>query len=256
MKFLHFLAVLILSAGMVVAGPTASKAEKTALKVVYTEWFPYTYTENGQPNGFEIEILQSVLGELGIRAEFISLPWKRCLAHLRTGQSDLLVSMLHSPERETFTIYPEENISVSRTSFFVRTNSAISFNGDIAEMEKYSVGVALGFVYGEAFDNAEFVFKAEANGSEQIIKQLLASRIDLGAENEMVVSAQANKLGVRHKIRFLSPPIHSQKLYVGFSKASDLQGLSEPFSKTLANFKKTDRYKEILLKYGVQLEEN
>ena len=250
MRFLCYLATLILTAGMVLAGPTAASAAKPTVKVVYTEWFPYTFTEKGQPSGFEIEILQSVLDELGVEAEFTSYPWKRCLEYLRTGRADLLVSMLHSPERETYAIYPEENISVSRTSFFVRANSPIVFNGDITEMEKHSVGVVLGFAYGETFDNAKFAAKTESKDATHIIKQLLSRRIDLGAENEMVVSSQANRLGVRGEIRFLNPPIHNQKLYVGLSRAKGLQDFSKRFSKELADFKKTDRYKQIMRKYG------
>lgn len=243
-----FLGIALFAAGL--PGRPA-QAQARPLTVVYTEWFPYTYTENGAAAGFEIETLREVLKGMGLEAEFIEYPWKRCLASLAEGQADALVSLLKTPEREEFAIFPEEHISISRTVFFAAADKAVAFTGDFAELKGRKIGVIMGFSYGEAFDRADFLDKEPGVDVNILINRVVSGRNDLAAENEAVAKASATRLGVRDRLRFLEPPIHSQKLYVGFARARGHGPLAEKFSKALAGFKSSPRYRDILRKYGV-----
>ena len=237
---------LVLLAALGAAPPARAAGPLT---VVYTEWFPYTYTENGTARGFEIEILREVLADMGRTAEFVEFPWKRCLNSLAEGQADALVSMLKTPEREAFTIFPEENISVSRTVFFTAAlpaGRAAAYDGDLASLRGLRVGVIMGFSYGEAFDHAEFLDKEPAVDVDILINRVVNGRNDLAAENEAVAKASATRLGVRDRLLFLEPPIHTQNLYVGFSRAKGHARLAEEFSRALATFKASPRYRDIL----------
>ncbi|MEW5774627.1 MAG: transporter substrate-binding domain-containing protein [Thermodesulfobacteriota bacterium] len=246
-------AALLLAAALLAAFPPclAARAEAPGLTVVYTEWFPYTFTENGAARGFEIDILREVLQGMGRKAEFVGFPWKRCLASLAEGQADALVSLLLTPERAEYTLYPEEHISTSRTVLFTAADKAVPFAGDLAHLQGLKIGVILGFSYGEAFDNAEFLDKEPAVDVNILINRVVSGRNDLAAENQAVAMASAARLGVRDKLRFLEPPIHTQKLYVGFSKARGHERLAAEFSRALAAFKASPRYREILRAYGV-----
>ena len=226
-------------------------AHNATVRVVYTEWYPYTYTENGRPEGFEIEILEAVLDSMQIQPDYQPLPWKRCLSSLETGAADMLVSMLYTEERSAFTLFPEENISESTTSFFVLAGNPITFDGDYANLQEYTVGVIRGFSYGEAFDHAEYLVKDNSTDIRTLLEKLLARRIDIAAENTLVATAEADDLGVLHEITFLTPPIHSQKLYVGFSRINGLEKFCKDFSSSLSAFKKTERYRTILEAYHV-----
>lgn len=243
-----FLGIALLAAGL---PGSAALAEARKLAVVYTEWFPYTYTENGTAAGFEIETLREVLKGMGREAEFIEYPWKRCLSTLEEGQADALVSLLETPRREKFTIFPEEHISASRTVFFTAANNTVAFNGDFGDLKGRKIGVIMGFSYGEAFDRAGFLDKEPGVDVNILINRVVSGRNDLAAENEAVAKASATRLGVRDKLRFLEPPIHSQKLYVGFARARGHGRLAAEFSKALAKFKSSPRYGEILRAYGV-----
>ncbi|MFH1033361.1 MAG: transporter substrate-binding domain-containing protein [Pseudomonadota bacterium] len=226
-------------------------AANPRLRVVFTEWLPYTFQENGRAAGFEIDILQAVLKDMGLEAEFTSYPWKRCLAALRHGQADALVSLLKTPERQEYALYPQEHISLSKTTFFTAVDKQIAFDGSYGQLRGYTIGVIAGFSYGEAFDKAGYLRKEEVRDAEMLIRKVLSGRNDLAAENQAVVSGVALRMGVRDELRFLEPPIHTRKLYVGFAKAKRLQGLCREFSQALSQFKKTDAYQAILVKYGV-----
>ncbi|MEW6262543.1 MAG: transporter substrate-binding domain-containing protein [Thermodesulfobacteriota bacterium] len=239
----------------VLAAPPPLPGEATKIRVVYTEWFPYTFQEKAKASGFEIETFKAVMKKMNLEAEFTAYPWKRCLSSLEKGEADVLISLLKTPERERYTYFPHEYISISRTVFFTTVDRNIKFTGSYEELKGYSVGVIMGFSYGETFDKASYLKKDEAENASMLIGKLLKGRNDLAAENQAVINASALKMGVKNKIIFLEPPIHTQKLYVGFSKAKGLNILCDAFSKSLGEFKKSESYKAILEKYGVKYSE-
>lgn len=244
------LAVFLGPAGILLT-PLPAGGQDRIFRVAYTEWFPYTYSEKGQAAGFEIDIFRAVAAEMGIQAEFRNLPWKRCLLSLQDGRSDMLISMLKTADREHYAIYPETHISISKTMLFVTQDNLIPFDGSVEALKGYSIGVIKGFSYGEAFDRAGYLNRDEAIDAEMLIRKLIGRRNDVAVENQAVIAAASRKMGVRGRIRFLYPPIHMNKLYVGFSKASGLTELSTAFSDTLKVFKTSDAYVKILEKYGI-----
>ena len=229
----------------------ATGAQPEKLTVVYTQWYPYTYQEKGTAKGFEIDIFRAVMDRMGVEAEFMQFPFKRCLKMLEDGNAHALISLLKSPERAKYTIFPEEHMSISRTLFFTKSGSKIKYGGNLKGLRKYTIGVIAGFIYGKAFDDAKYLKKEEVLDAERLINMVLSGRCDLGVENQVVIKGIARRLGVGRSIRFLHPPVHAQNLYVGFSKASGLRGFAADFSEALARFKKTDEYRAILQRYGI-----
>lgn len=219
---------------------------------VYTTWFPYNYeTVQGEAMGFENEIFRAVMKTLDIEVEFIKLPWKRCLHMLRYGDADALISMLKARDREEYTLYAEEYISISKTLLFTHVQSLVEFDGDLEKLKPYTIGVTRGFSYGPEFDQATYLNREEVNDQTAILKKVLSKRNELGIGNQLVVVSLARKLGIRDNIRFLKPPVHSRKLYVGFSKSRDLHQLSKAFTDALFRYKQSGNYLRILTRYGI-----
>jgi polar amino acid transport system substrate-binding protein len=244
-----FRSFLIVS--MLVLVASSCFANTKTLQVVYTEWFPYTYQKQGKASGFEIATFKAIMEKMQIPVEFRIYPWKRCLDQLKKGRADVLISMLFTDDREQYTYYPKEHISISRTMLATTIDHQISFNGSFEELHNYVIGYIMGFTYGEAFDKATYLKKDEAKNAKVLIKKLLKGRNDLIAENQTVLKALAQKFGIKDQIKFLNPPIHTQKLFVGFSKVNKLAELSDRFSKALSSFKKTKSYHNILAQYNI-----
>lgn len=222
------------------------------LRVAYTQWFPYTFEEKGISAGFEIEITRAVFKRMKVAAEYEIFPWQRCLVYLKQGRVDVLISLLKTPERVLYAYFPDEHVSVSKSVFFSTTDNRIRFNGNLEGLKGYTIGVVMGFSYGQAFDQADYLNREGAVDAAMLINKLLKKRTDLAAENQAVVRAIAQKMGVTNQIRFLDPPIHMEKLYVGFSKTGNLKQTCRLFSNTLHRFKKTEQYGQILKKYGIR----
>lgn len=236
---------------LAVADAGAASLRPEELTVVYTEWYPYTYSEAGAAKGFEIDTFKSVMDRMGITVKFLRFPFKRCLKMLEDGNAQALISFIKTPERQRYTIFPEEHISVSRTLFFTKTNTRVRYKGSLKDLKNYSIGVVAGFSYGKAFDDAAYLDKEEVANTERLLNMVLGGRYEVGIENQAVLNGIARKLGVERSVRFLYPPVHTEKLYVGFSKKARLHKLAADFSEALAQFKNTDEYKAILRKYGI-----
>ncbi len=228
-----------------------AEAQRTEITIAYTDWRPYTYKDGEEARGFEIEVVKAVLEKMRVQPRFVHLPWNRCLKAIEDGGADALVSLLRTPEREVYTIFPAEHVSISRTVFFTRADREIRYRGTLRDLQNYRIGVISGFSYGKAFDSASFLRKDAVVNAEKLVEMVVNGRHDLGVENQVVLKTEARKQGVERRIRILQPPVHSQKLYVGFSRKRDLQKLASAFSESIAGFKKTEEYEAILRKYGL-----
>lgn len=226
-------------------------AQTVAVRVAYTDWFPYTFSAAGHATGFEIEIADTVFKSLGVKAAFVELPWRRCIESLEAGAVDAVVSMLDSDERRTYAIFPAESISSSVVMVTTLRESGLSFDGSPGSLRGGTVGIIDGFVYGDAFDNDPGIIKDTSRGTSMLLDKLVQGRNDAIIENRVVLSAYAAEAGVLARLRFLEPPIVSQRLYLCFSKARGLEALSAAFSSELAAFKRMPAYADILARYGL-----
>ncbi len=148
--------------------------ETKTLNIVYTEWFPYTYQQEGKASGFEIDIFKAVMENMQIPVAFRRYPWKRCLDQLKKGNADALISMLYTSNQEAYTYYAEEHISISRTVFATTINNRISFKGSYKDLSEYGqIGYILGFGSGETFDNAKYLKKDSSKDIQGLIKEVL-----------------------------------------------------------------------------------
>lgn len=226
-------------------------AQTVSNKVAYTDWYPYTFSEESRATGFEIEIADAVFRSLGIQAAFIELPWRRCIESLEAGAVDAVVSMLDSDERRAYAIFPDESISSSVVMVTTLRDSSLQYEGHLSALDGHTVGVIDGFVYGGAFDRAPGIVKDTSRGPSMLLDKLMQGRNDAVIENRIVLSAYAAEAGVLYRLRFLEPPIVAQRLYLCFSRARGLEALDAAFSSELAAFKRTDAYAAILARYGL-----
>ena len=77
------------------------------------------------------------------------------------------------------------------------------------------------------------------------------NRFEVGIGNKFVVQYFAEKLGMAGKIHFLEPKVHQGDLYLAFSKKGKAQAMITHFSAALVEFRKTRKYRELLMKHGL-----
>jgi len=226
-------------------------AQEKKLIAVFPTWNPYGYVEDGKAVGFEIETFAAVMKKMKIKVDFLHQPWKRCLFSVKKGKADVVISALKVKDREEYLYYPDEPISISETAFFTTMDKNIIFNSSFEGLKNYTIGVTNGFSYGPAFDSCDFLIKDPGAKTESVVLKVLMGRTDLGVGNIAVIKTIAKTQNASHKIQFLKPLVHSQKLYVGFSKVKAHEELTVAFSKALFEFRKSDEYRSIMKKYDM-----
>jgi len=137
-----------------------------------------TLDENGNVGGIDIEFLHLVAKRMHLDVEFVHLPFKRGLKMLEHGNVDLMVGVLHRPEREAFAhfLMPPYKNKTNKALYVLRGNE--DWITEYEDMHSLRIGTQLGGKYFPRFDTDKSISKSSVKSFELNIKMLLAGRID------------------------------------------------------------------------------
>jgi polar amino acid transport system substrate-binding protein len=190
-------------------------------------WYPYTYAENGQARGMHIDMALRALNNLGYQAQFVALPWKRCLLEARQGQLDAVVSASYRPERAAYLIYPDDADQVEKSrwrlmqvEYVVLTlpDLKYEFSGDLHKLPR-PVRAPLGYSITEDL-RAQGIEVQTAQDIRQCLELLIVSR--RGA----VITPPQNARGLNGDPRFAqqfrvhAQPVASKSYFMVFARQS------------------------------------
>ncbi len=226
-------------------------AEELLIVRVNANYIPYEMVFDGKLTGLHVDLVNATARRLGIKVRFKSLPWKRAIQMIKTGNADAITYIGKTPEREKFVCYDDGNIlSSSAYGFICLKNraSSIKYNGDLISVFEYKIGVQRGYSYGPAFDKTRYLNTLVVDKVDQFLALLLNGRVDLAVIDEPEY-LQNRSVGQWQKITFLKPDIIKQNFYIGFSRVKKLERLTVKFAKELTAFKRTKEYQTILTKY-------
>ncbi|MGQ9856379.1 MAG: substrate-binding periplasmic protein [Fervidobacterium sp.] len=221
------------------------------VEIIFSDFKPYEwYDENSNEYlGMDVEVVRTVFEKLGFRVVFYTFPWARCLELMKMKMYDGVISAIETEERETFLNYSKEPLSTGYEVLFKLKTTRIDISSTDRIPKDTICGYTDGYTYGDWFWNANF--KKIAVPSDELGFQLLSvGRIDLFVCNLLVGKRIANDMKL--DIDFFRPAESEVKdLYVAFSKNFHGTYLSKMFEVELKNFKKSEEYNKILMKYGI-----
>lgn len=118
--------------GFLVTASTAQSTETsspTALHIIAeAENGPWTYSENGRPKGFFVDIVEEIASRLGAdQIEIEMQPWARAYLSLTTEPKTVLFSVGRSPNREDLFQWVGP-VTVHPTHLYARVGSGLSVN--------------------------------------------------------------------------------------------------------------------------------
>ncbi|MFH1155756.1 MAG: transporter substrate-binding domain-containing protein [Pseudomonadota bacterium] len=139
--------------------------------------------EKGGQAGLSIELAEALLKEAGCTPVYKPIPWKRALAYLETGELQMMLNVTPTDERKVYADFIGPQLDESVVLVISRgSDLKITCLDDFKNLPK-AVGVELGKVYGEAFENKRandqaFASKIEiGNTMESSEKKLAAGRL-------------------------------------------------------------------------------
>jgi len=211
-------------------------------------WPPFIKTD-GDP-GISVEIVRAALESQGHQMEMKILPWARALDSVKKGSIDILVATWFTEERTAFLRYSEP-YGENSIKFIKRKGDGFEFNG-MDSLSGKKVGIIRGYGYGTEFLNAGNFTRPETQDLIANVKKLIANRIDLTLEDEIVArSLMAKHPGMVDKIEFTSNALSVNKLYVTSGTANaNSEAIIDAFNKGLEAIKANGTYDAILKKYA------
>jgi ABC-type amino acid transport substrate-binding protein len=85
---------------------------------------PYEFLENGEPTGFDIELMRAVAEVMGFEVEFRLGPWVKVRQDLEQGRINALAGMYYSVDRSRLVDFSVPHTLVT-SGLFVRKGSPI-----------------------------------------------------------------------------------------------------------------------------------
>lgn len=120
MSFIRWVVSLIVAGGIFAA---AVSAEEPPLRMVYTEYPPLHWEENGEMKGISIDVMDEIFGRrMKVKVTHRQFPWKRAQAMVRSGSADGFIT-LSTEERREYADFSNAPVIVMKTSIFTRNDN-------------------------------------------------------------------------------------------------------------------------------------
>lgn len=118
------------------------------LSVSYGTGKPFGYKkDNGEIAGLDIDILEATLADVGCKAEYVALPWKRTLGQIATGALDMTREASYKDERAEFAHYSVPYRGNPHVVIVGKESPSKAANLREFLEEGHSLGVVLGWHY-------------------------------------------------------------------------------------------------------------
>lgn len=239
----------ILLGGTVLAPSAAASVWSGAVGprpvIVGADWDypPYEYLEGGEPQGFNIDLLQALAKVLDLDVDLRLGPWFQVRTDLEEGRLDFLTGMFHSPARARHVDFTTPFLTV-RHAIFTRRGSSIGGVEDLAgrEILVEELDVMHEFILAQPFEATVIPVK----GAEEMLRILASGRHDAA----LLGRVQGLYLIERHGLSNLveaGEPFLPSNYCLAVPKGHD--ELRELLNEGLAILRATGRYDEIYRKW-------
>lgn len=208
MKILFFFAFIFSS--------PLSAAKPEVLKVCYDQWPPMTmYPSQLDPRrGFVIEMLSDIYNDAGYELDFYAVPLARGIDMVSSGLCDLLPENAFSPNKEAGYVFAEEASFEYPMAFVVRQDDDWKYEG-IKSLDNKQVATGPGWDYSsmsvayqsyldDPVNNANVeTMTGENDVVNRILNMIVANRIDLYADNVLLLKHTLNETGLSEQLKIV-----------------------------------------------------
>jgi polar amino acid transport system substrate-binding protein len=246
---MRFLACLI--AGLVLAGSCRAGAETVRI-AAEDDWPPYssavtTGEQGAQPQGFAVDLVREVFASQGIRVEFVTVPFSRCLAYTLNGSVAGCFNVGKTPSNQDDFIWTPTPLLVEDLGVFARVDAHVQGEISLADLRHHAVGYTVGYTYATELMTDPHVTRYGASSDQQLLRMLMARRVDYILLNRLPGELRINaNSAFRGKVKFVGK-LSTDNFWLAFSKSHpDGRRLSQVFERGLSDFKRDGRYRSMM----------
>jgi len=269
MAILVFVSGCIDTGDVVLEEETPEQVEEVRPFIFKTSpWKPYSFEEDGEYKGIDVDMIDLVMTRLGVDYDFEIIPWPRALRLAELGEVDALSTGAYSDDRALFTAFTPEQIArgvegippvhyLSRVdgAFMVRRVTRDSFvyeSIEQLEADRYRVGMNQGYSYTDDINKADWNWVSHIT-EEESMEALANGEIDMYLTYKNVGLAIRDDMGLQDEITVAKGPRPFEVyVYFLFSKKSSYpnwQDLQRRIDDELLKIHESGEYEEIVGKY-------
>lgn len=225
------------------------------LRVVTEEYLPYNYLEDGKIKGMSTEVIFAVLEEAKIPYDIKIHPWVKAYDIALKEPNVLIYSIGRTPEREKLFKWVGE-IAPCKVYFYSLTQKKLVINS-LNDAKKYKIATIENDFREQYLLKNGFLMDKQLErcySNEYSVKKLLAGRLDLVPENDIVLSYLLKREGKTMKDvkrQMMIQELSSKDLYMALSVGTSDEILHK-LQKALETVKKNGTYNKILTSYGFE----
>ncbi|MEH6346988.1 MAG: transporter substrate-binding domain-containing protein [Bermanella sp.] len=204
-------------------------------------------------SGIDADILREVARRMDMDIKFVSCPWLRCQRLVMDGKVDFMTSAVWTKERDGYAHFINPPYVTNSTfHFYVLANANVHIH-KYEDLYKYKVGDVRGAVKFERFDNDGKIQKYFITADEQLIKVLVANRVDVivGQESQFDYMIQSQGYGQVKKSSY-KYVTNTSPVFMALSRKSKQAKHAKQFSKIMAQLIDEGVVEKIKAKYRLQ----
>lgn len=221
------------------------------------EFAPFSYEENGELKGIDIEILREVEKIAGYTFDIKLVPWNRLLELTKQGRIDGSFSLFYNEERAKYSIFTKIPLHVSTFSLYTLKEKSEDFN-KMEDLKGKRIGVNSGFYISKNFEDhakSKYFILEESENIDKNIKLLVNNRIDLFMSNEYVLKTYIEENNLESSLVKVKNGLLQEVsgAYLVFSKNRQLEDkeiIIEKINKALEELRKNGTIERIEKKYN------
>jgi polar amino acid transport system substrate-binding protein len=259
----------LLTSLFLVGSGIASISQASTLKVCYDQWAPMTIfpSEESDNRGVVIDMFEQIYTPKGYKLQYYEVPLARGLNMVEEGLCDVLPEYLFSKNLEAGFVYASEATFSYTTAFVIRRNDSWRYSG-IQSIQGKRIATGPGWDYSSmSVGYQNYIDDAENSSIIEVIagyddvidrafRMIIENRIDLYADNELVLQHALNRLNLHNDLEIVHPGLEKKLVEMPiFSKkipASKRQKLIKIWNEGRSSMK-GERENILLKKYNITL---
>ncbi|MBF0257976.1 MAG: transporter substrate-binding domain-containing protein [Desulfamplus sp.] len=231
---------------------TLCTAEEKTI-VAAADPYPPFVDDTDPQEGLSLVLIRAAYKTQGYTVKMEFVPWARAETLTIQGKYDILPDVWMNDERKKVMMFSEP-YAVNTVKFIKNADDPFEYNG-LESLKGKKIGTVRGYNYSDEFQASKDFIREDVVDVMTNIKKLVAKRIDLTLEDEIVASALITKAdaSLMPKIKFTQNSITSNNLYVSSGIANPRhKELIEAFNKGLAEIKASGEFNKIFESYGIK----
>lgn len=217
--------------GLPASAMSTGNAQAHPVRIVGIEMPPFTMATPFGVTGMLPEMCQLVFDRLRMPLQFEVVPWARAMLMLKAGDTDGVLPMFKSPEREAQFAFTGVPVYRADMSLFGRVGELPKWT-KLSDLYGFSFVKLHGALFAPEFDEAVrsgAIHCEEASSLANAIRMVDARRVDFAAAARLSGLQLIASEGLGHRVAALEPPLFRQEFHLAMARKPHLAPLLSTF---------------------------